>query len=184
MSNELVEILTANSACERAQSLALGFEGKSPEEAWMTWRYSPDLLWIAATLGIKRELITLACCDCAWLTLPLMTNEPRFAEVVALLQRSVLGGTTRSEIIEAVATLDAPTPQEAIDFRTARLAASKRMIQAIAATTWFELPELANAAADAAAQTYRAASYSVSADLVRSRIPWPEIDLQLRRRRK
>jgi hypothetical protein len=183
VSNELVEILTAENACDRAQAIAVGFDGKTPEEAWNTWRFSPDLLWIAATLGIKRELITLACCDCAWLTIPLLTDDPQFAEVVAVLQRSVLGGTTHQEIVDAVSALRAPTMQEAIDFRTSRLAAAKRMVECIAATTWFKLPELADVAADAAAQTYRV-GHSVSADLVRSRIPWGEVALQLRRRQR
>jgi hypothetical protein len=183
VSNELTEILTSENACARAQALSTVYEDKSPEDAWNSWRFSPDLLWIAATLGIKRELITLACCDCAWLTLPFLTDDSRFVGVVAMLQRSTLGATTRQEIIEAVAALDAPTMQEVIDFRTSRLAAAKRMIQSIAATTWFELPELADVAADAAAQTYRV-GHAVSADLVRSRIPWGEVALQLRRRRK
>lgn len=181
----LAEVLVENQACPRSVALAStgALAGLTPELAWAEWHYSPDLLWIASTVGVDRHLVTRSACDCARLVLPCLTDDARFAQVIATVERFTEDAIAQAAIIDAIAAL--PRTDSTADLKAARLHSAKRMVTAVAATTWLDQPELANAAADAVVQTYRIDrnGFRLSADIVRARIPWSEVSAKLRRRR-
>jgi hypothetical protein len=181
----LVEVLVENHACPRSVALANtgALAGMTPALAWEQWHYSPDLLWIASTVGVDRHLVTRAACDCALLVLPCLTDDVRFTQVITTVEQFTEDAIAQAAIIDAIAAL--PCTDSTADLKAARLNSAKRMVTAVAATTWLDQPELANAAADAVVQTYRIErnGFRLSADVVRARIPWSEVSTKLRTRR-
>jgi hypothetical protein len=132
---------------------------------------------------VPRNLVTLAACDCARLALPFIAEDYRFSTVLTSVELFVAEKRAHAAIVDALENLGWVLPvEQATDLHMVRRSAAKRMVTSVAKTTWLELPELADAAADAAVQTYRASSFEVSADLVRSRIPWYEVEAAYRSR--
>jgi len=133
---------------------------RAPKAAWDACERGDWLLWIAARLGVKREIVVFAACQCARLALK-YTKDPR--------------------VLNCIETTEAWTRGKASieDVRRDRAAAD-----AAAADAAYAAADAAYAADAAAYAAYAAAAVGKEAQracaaLVRQHIPWKLVKARL-----
>ena len=176
--NDLTRLLVRLRACEEA----IGWVAARPseetmQESWAACERADWMLWLASKVGVKREFVVYAACQCA-----------RTVSHLAHPYSLVCIETTEAWC-RGAATID--------DVRTARLAADAAANAADAANAAYAADAAAyDAAADADADAYdadaaayaayTAAAYAAAAEsladqsvLVRKHIPWEMIEAAL-----
>ena len=158
----VAEVLNKYSAC--SESIKWVGKRKVPKVAWDACLRGDWLLWIAAMVGVKREIVVFAACQCARLSLK-HTEDPRVLECIEVTEAWTKGKATLVEVEAAR--------------RAAAVASDDAGYAAYAA-----------AAAAAVASAYAAAAYAAAAGrkktqkacamLVRKHIPWKFIAEKLK----
>ena len=179
---KILETLIRLGACAKPlEWLALPEnEGKSPADLWETCPRGGWLLWLAVKLGVDRNLVTLAACDCARLALPFVPDgEDRPRLCIEITEAFTRGEATQEQVRVAAYATDAAAEAAAPAAKSAAYAAANAAYAAVCSGV------CANSAADSAdyAATYAAArseTLAECADLVRARISWSVVDAALK----
>ena len=175
--NNAATIMRRFKACNEAVEWA---GRKSAKGAWQKCERGDWMLWIAAKAGIDRKALVLAACACAEPALKHVRagdDRPRLA--IETARAWCRGEATIKEVRKAVLAADAAADAAAYAaYAVAAYAADAYAADAYAAADAAAYAAYAAAYAAYAAAAVRARRLSLkqSADIVRSMIPWSDIE--------
>lgn len=165
--SELKQQLITMSACNEAVEWV---GDRTLKEAWSECERGDWMIWLAGKLGIDRKLLVLAACDCAEQALKFVQDGEERPRIAIETARAWCNGDATIEQVRAAADA-ASVAASAADAADAAASAAASVAYAAADATGYAV--YASAAASAA----DAASLKLSAELVRTRIPFDLINL-------
>lgn len=169
----LSAVLRSFGACSESVAWAESY-GSDHARAWAECPRGDWMLWIAARSRADRLLVGLSVCDCVESAL-IYTTDPRPAASVATLRAYLYGEASRNEVRRALHDADA-ADASAVYAASAAFAAAEFSDYASDSNYVYAASAAACAAHYAAsAGPSRREALARFADLVRARVPRPEI---------
>ncbi len=165
-----IDILRQFGACAEA---IRWFNGRDSKSAWETCERGDWMLWIATRIGVNRNSLVLAACDCAGQAIG-SANGDLVGPLVVAIDAAASAAADAADAVAAAATA-ADAADNAADAYAAASVAANDVADAA--------NNVADVAADAAditdADEARRQSLLLSANLVRLRIPWEIIEQRI-----